>query len=173
MKTGLPALRVLIADDNEAARTLLAGMLNGVGISQIRQAANGRDAFDGLRHSAPDLAFVDLNMAPVDGIEFTRLVRTAPNSPEPYLPIILLTAAAQISRIREARDAGVNEILVKPAVPKVVVERLKSVIESKRRFVRSDTYVGPDRRRRASPDYQGPWRREDDPKPKTSATGPG
>jgi CheY-like chemotaxis protein len=54
VKTGLPALRVLIADDNEAARTLLAGILRGVGITQIRQAENGRDAFEGLRHSAPD-----------------------------------------------------------------------------------------------------------------------
>ena len=173
MKTGLPALRVLIADDNEAARTLLAGILRGVGITQIRQAENGRDAFEGLRHSAPDLAFVDLNMAPVDGIEFTRLVRTAPNSPEPYLPIILLTAAAQIRRIQEARDAGVNEVLVKPAAPKVVVERLRFVIESKRGFVRSDSYVGPDRRRRAAPNYQGPWRREGDPRPKTTAASAG
>ena len=170
MKTGLPALRVLIADDGEAARTLLAGMLNGIGITQIRQATNGRESFEGLRHSAPDLAFVGLDMDPVDGIEFTKLVRTAANSPEPYLPIILLTPPAQIGRIKEARDAGVNEIVVKPAAPKVVVERLRSVIESKRLFVRTDTYVGPDRRRRATPDHQGPWRREDDARRKTSKT---
>lgn len=83
MKVGLPSLRVLIADDNEGARALLAGMLQGIGINQIRQASNGSEAFQVLRHWPPDLAFVDLNMAPVDGIEFIKLVRTAPDSPEP------------------------------------------------------------------------------------------
>lgn len=165
MKVGLPALRVLIADDNEGARALLAGMLQGIGITQIRHATNGRDAFLALRHWPPDLAFVDLNMAPVNGLEFTKLVRTAPDSPEPYLPIVLITGAAQLTRITEARDAGVNEVLVKPVSPQVVVERLRAVIESKRRFVRAENYVGPDRRRRDRSDYHGPWRREGDPKP--------
>jgi CheY-like chemotaxis protein len=126
MKVGLPALRVLIADDNEGARALLSGMLQGIGINQIRHAANGSEAFQLMRHWTPDMAFVDLNMEPVDGIEFTRLVRTAPGCPEPYLPIVLVTGAAQLSRVKEARDAGVNEVLVKPVSPQVVVARLKS-----------------------------------------------
>ena len=162
MKVGLQALRVLIVDDNEGARTLLSGMLQGIGINQIRDAPNGSEAFQLLRHWTPDLAFVDLNMEPVDGIEFTRLVRTAPECPEPYLPIILVTGAAQVTRVKEARDAGVDQVLAKPVSPQLVVERLKAVIEAKRRFVRARDYVGPDRRRRPTPDYGGPLRREAD-----------
>ncbi|MBW3560457.1 MAG: response regulator [Proteobacteria bacterium] len=165
MKVGLPELRVLIADDSEGARALLAGMLLGIGITQVRQAPNGSEAYQVLRHWTADLAFVDLNMPLVDGIEFIKLVRTAPESPAPYLPIVLITGAAHLTRITEARDAGVNEVLVKPVSPQVVVERLRAVIESKRRFVRTETYVGPDRRRRSRSDHQGPWRREDDQKP--------
>lgn len=165
MKVGLSTLRVLIADDNQRARTLLATMLEGIGITQIRQVADGGEAFQLLRHWPADLAFVDLNMEPVDGIGFIKLIRTAPGSPEPYLPVILITGAAQLGRIKQARDAGVNEVLVKPVAPQVVVDRLKAVIQSKRRFVRAPTYVGPDRRRKARADFQGPWRREEDAKP--------
>jgi CheY-like chemotaxis protein len=162
MKVGLHALRVLVVDDNEGARALLAGMLKGVGINQIRHAANGNEAFQLLPHWTPDLAFVDLNMGPVDGIEFTKLVRTAPGSPEPYLPIILVSGAAQVTRVLEARDAGVDQVLAKPVSAQTVVERLKAVIDTKRRFVRAQAYFGPDRRRRATSDYNGPLRRETD-----------
>ena len=162
METGITSLRVLVADDNDTMRGLLIGMLQGIGISQIKEASNGEEALLTLRRWTADLAFVDLQMTPVDGIEFTRAIRKAPNTPDPYLPIIMLTGHAQLGRVTEARDAGVNELLVKPLDPKVVVERLRAVIGRQRPFVRSADYVGPDRRRRSSETYEGPFRRETD-----------
>jgi CheY-like chemotaxis protein len=162
MKIGLATVRVLVADDSENMRSLLVGMLMAVGITEIRQASNGKDALDVLRHWTADIAFVDLHMTPIDGIEFTRTIRAARGVTDPYLPIIMLTGHAQLTRVTEARDAGVNEFLVKPLAAKAVVERLKAVIDRQRKFVRSNSYVGPDRRRKVLPDYQGPWRRESD-----------
>lgn len=162
MKVGLSTVRVLVADDSETMRSLLVGMLMAVGITEIRQASNGKEALDVLRHWTADIAFVDLQMAPVDGIEFTRTVRAARNVTDPYMPIIMLTGHAQMARVTEARDAGVNEFLVKPLAAKAVIERLKAVIARQRKFVRSESYVGPDRRRRVLPDYTGPWRRATD-----------
>ncbi len=168
MKVGISTVRVLVADDSENMRSLLVGMLMAVGITEIRQASNGQEALDVLRHWTADIAFVDLQMTPVDGIEFTRTVRAARNVTDPYLPIIMLTGHAQVAQVTEARDAGVNEFLVKPLAAKAVLERLKAVIDRQRKFVRSESYVGPDRRRRVLPDYNGPWRRETD-RPKTGA----
>ena len=162
MDTGIASLRVLVVDDNEHLRDLLVGMLKGIAIEQIREASNGLDALRLLKHWTADLAFVDLQMQPMDGIELTRTVRAAPDSPNPYLPILLLTGHSQLGRVTEARDAGVNEVLVKPLNSKTMVERLKWVIKHQRPFVRAQGYVGPDRRRRTAPDYAGPWRREDD-----------
>ena len=62
----------------------------------------------------------------------------------------------------EARDAGVTEFLVKPVSAKALVDRLRTVIERQRMFVRAESYTGPDRRRRTTAGYKGPLRRDTD-----------
>ncbi len=98
-------------------------------------------------------------MSPVDGVEFTRLVRQAADSPNPFLPIIMLTGHAEKSRVMEARDAGVTEFVVKPVTARAVLDRLNAVIFHARPFVRTSEYFGPCRRRRDDPNHAGPWRR--------------
>ena len=62
----------------------------------------------------------------------------------------------------EARDVGVNEFLSKPVTARGVLERIAQVVDNPRPFVRSAGYFGPDRRRRADPNYNGPRRRASD-----------
>jgi DNA-binding response OmpR family regulator len=101
-------------------------------------------------------------MFPLDGVEFTRLVRTSPDSPNPFLPIIMMTGHSERSRVYEARDAGVTEFIVKPITAKAVLDRLNAVIMRPRPFIKADGYIGPCRRRRDTPDYAGPYRRGSD-----------
>ena len=162
MQSVIGALRVLVADDSENLRHILVGLLQSLGVHQLRQAGSGEQALADLRHWRADVAFIDMQMAPVDGIEFTRAVRAGAGGVDPYLPIIMLTGAAQRDRVLEARDAGVTEFLVKPVSAKALVERLKTVIERQRLFVRAETYTGPDRRRKPTANYNGPRRRETD-----------
>ena len=162
MSIGLEALRVLVADDNQHMRAILVVMLNSFGIKAIREVKDGADGVEALRRWPADLAVVDFQMEPVDGVAFTRLVRTAPDTPNPYLPIIMLTGHSEMSRVTEARDAGVNEFIVKPLTAKVLVDRINACIYRQRPFIRCDTYFGPDRRRKEDPYFSGPWRREAD-----------
>ena len=97
--------------------------------------------------------------AALDGLDFVRLVRKGADSPNPYVPIILLTGHTEMHRVLEARDAGVNEILAKPISIKSLFSRIVSIIESPRPFVKSKTYFGPCRRRYQDPNYKGPERR--------------
>ncbi len=101
-------------------------------------------------------------MEPVDGVEFTRLVRVAADSPNPFLPIIMVTGFADRTRVEEARDAGITEFIVKPVTARAVLDRLNNVINKPRPFVKTSDYFGPDRRRRQDPDHEGPWRRGTD-----------
>jgi DNA-binding response OmpR family regulator len=64
-----------------------------------------------------------------------------------------------VQEVKDALDAGVNEIMIKPATIKGVGDRIRAVLENPREFVRVDAYVGPDRRRRDKPDFKGPERR--------------
>jgi CheY-like chemotaxis protein len=104
----------------------------------------------------------DLSMQPLDGIDFTRLLRNSPDSPNRMIPVIMVTGHSTLSRIREARDAGVNEFLAKPLNARGVIERLHQAVENPRPYVRSDDYFGPDRRRRNDAKYMGPMRRISD-----------
>jgi two-component system chemotaxis response regulator CheY len=153
------SLNILVADDNAHMRAIVVAVLKGLGLDNVREAANGADALGILREWHPDVAIVDFRMDPIDGVEFTRLVRNAEGSANPYLPIIMLTGYADRVRVFEARDAGVTELIVKPVTAQAMIARLNAVIHHPRSFIRSEDYFGPCRRRTANPQYIGPERR--------------
>lgn len=160
--TDLSSLQVLLVDDNQHMRAIASAVLKSAGIGDVREAGDGAAALDILHTHPVDLAIVDFNMFPLDGVEFTRLVRNSPDSANPYLPIIMMTGHSEKSRVYEARDAGVTEFIVKPITAKAILERIQAVIFRPRPFVRTDDYFGPDRRRLQKPDYSGPRRRATD-----------
>jgi CheY-like chemotaxis protein len=158
-------LKILLVDDNHHMRMLLAEILRAIGCRNIHEANDGAEGLQVLRQHAVDIVITDLAMQPLDGIDFVRLVRNSPDSPNPMIPVIMITGHATQRRVAEARDAGVTEFLAKPITARGVVERISQVVDHARSFVRSESYFGPDRRRRVDPYYEGPFRRATDPKP--------
>ena len=158
----LAAIQILLIDDNPHMRTIATAVLKSAGIRKVIEASDGGQGLQMLRDHAIDLAIVDYNMFPLDGVEFTRLVRNSPDSANPYLPIIMMTCHSGKKRVYEARDAGVTEFLAKPITAKGVLDRIQSVIWRPRPFVKTEGYFGPDRRRVAPPGYRGPFRRATD-----------
>ena len=63
-----------------------------------------------------------------------------------FIPIIALSGHTRRSQVLEARDCGVQAVIAKPLVPKVLLERAFWLARDKRHFIECDTYVGPDRR---------------------------
>ncbi len=114
--------------------------------NEKEEASDGKEAIEILRQWPADLAICDFAMKPMDGVEFTRLVRNSKISRNPYLPIIMMTGHADKNRVVEARDAGVTELLVKPVTARDVIDRLNTVIYRPRPFVRTPDYFGPLRR---------------------------
>jgi CheY-like chemotaxis protein len=155
----LDKLRVLIVDDNAHIRELLRTILQTVGAGMIDVAGDAATAFDSYCRREYDVVFTDSGMAPVSGLEFVDMIRTSPKSPNPYVPIIMLSALSDEEGIKAARDHGVTEFLAKPFTAEIVLKRLEAVIENPRPFVRTQTFFGPDRRRKSSLDYTGPERR--------------
>jgi two-component system, chemotaxis family, chemotaxis protein CheY len=160
--SSLQSLAVLLVDDNQHMRAITSAVLNSAGIHKVHEAPDGAVALDILSHQPVDLAIVDYNMFPLDGVEFTRLVRTGPDSANIYLPIIMMSGHAEKSRIYAARDAGVTEFLVKPITAKAILDRINAVILKPRAFIKTSAYCGPCRRRRDFEAYAGPFRRAAD-----------
>ena len=155
-------LKFLLVDDNAHMRALLTELLKALGCREIHEAADGADGLQALRNHPVDIVITDLSMEPLDGVEFVRLLRNSPDSPNPMIPVIMITGHATERRVGEARDVGVNEFLAKPITATGVMGRIARVIEHNRDFIRTEDYFGPDRRRRADPRFGGPFRRSGD-----------
>jgi two-component system, chemotaxis family, chemotaxis protein CheY len=153
-------LRVMIVEDNHHMRSLLRTLLNSVGIREIVEANNGASALTAMREKKCDLVLTDLAMKPMDGLEFSRTVRMGENSPNPFVPIIMITGHTEKHRVEAARDAGITEFLAKPISATALYERILNLVANPRPFIRTKTYFGPDRRRNAGSNYLGPERRK-------------
>ncbi len=151
-------LKILVVDDSKNMQKLMHTILTAMGVKSIQCVDSGGEAIEELRRFDADLVVCDWNMAPMDGLTFTRKIRSGDNSPNPYVPIIMLTGHTESDRVKEARDAGINLFLAKPVSVKALSDRILSLIDHPRPFVRTAAFVGPDRRRR---DRGPPEGRED------------
>ena len=147
---------------------MLRRILGVLGCRRVTEAKNVELAWNSILLSPPDLLIVDWEMVESDGLELVRRVRHDDNTPDMFMPIIMLTAHSERPRIVIARDAGVNEFIIKPLSAETLFKRLDAVIEHPRRFIRIKSYFGPDRRRKKSP-FEGVERRiqTEDPEEKT------
>lgn len=158
-------LKVLIVDDNQQILDLLKAVLESFGILYVYSANGGHDAFKTFRTKKIDLVITDLVMPEGDGIEFVRNIRNHQKSPNQYLPIIMLSGNCDKSKVLQARDAGITEVLRKPFNARELYKRIENMVENPKKFIRSENFFGPDRRREKTKEpYSGPYRRKSDPK---------
>jgi two-component system phosphate regulon response regulator PhoB len=103
--------RVLVVDDDDAIRDMVAAMLEAVGLT-VQTASSAEDALAQLRADAFDLVVLDWNMPRMTGIELCRALRQKPGLAS--LPVLFLTANAGTSDMVEAFAAGADDYVVKP-----------------------------------------------------------
>jgi len=164
-QTGSSALArtaMLVVDDSRAMREIMKTILQGLGVGEVLTARTADEAFEVLQRKLPDLIFVDWCMAPVSGLDLVRRLRGDPDSPCPFVPIVMCTGYTEMLHVMEARDAGVTEFLAKPVSADAVARRIEEVIRRPRNFVRADRFFGPDRRRLTRAATGGGGRRASD-----------
>ncbi len=155
-------LSILVVEDTTPMRKLLASVLEAMEVGLIYTASDGGVGYEQVKKFNPDIVIADWHMVPVNGIELTKEIRTNTLSPNRMVPVILITGYSAMSRVAEARDAGVTEFLVKPFSANDLAKRIAYVINKPRDFIDAAAYFGPDRRRRENSDYKGPFRRNED-----------
>jgi two-component system chemotaxis response regulator CheY len=138
---------ILVAEDQEFSANLLRKMLRVIGCTNVHVFENGEEAWNYFKANSVDLVITDWQMSPMNGIKLTQMIRKSPDSPNAFVPIIMVTAHREREHVFKARDAGVTEYVVKPVSPKGLFSRIEAVIERPRRFVRVGDFFGPDRRR--------------------------
>ncbi|MBE6841357.1 MAG: response regulator [Ruminococcus sp.] len=117
--------KVMIIDDEKSVRNLLKLTIDWkqFGIEIVGEASSGIEAINIIDELRPDIAFVDIKMPFMDGIEFSKIAMRQ----YPHLKIIVLTAMNEFEYARQCVGIGVCEYLTKPIVRANVMEALKKV----------------------------------------------
>ena len=143
----LTQLSALVVEKHIHLRSMFRRILRELGVKKIYDAATPESGFEAYNQEGPDLILID--WAPdFDGIGLLNKIRTDPNSGNPYVPVIMVSAYSDVDRVIKARDAGMTEFLAKPISAKRLYQRITSIVESDRPFVRVSEFFGPDRRRK-------------------------
>ena len=139
----LSHLKVLVVEDNLHFRILVRSILGALGVPTIEEARDGAEAIEVLNSFEADLAIIDWKMDGVDGIECARRIRAGGGDCNRDLPMIMVTGYTEPDLLRQAHEAGVDDVLPKPISAKSLMSRIKTVLEKRRSCVASDDYVGP------------------------------
>ncbi len=142
----LSHLDVLIVDRNPHMLAILRTALHELGLVRLRDINDPVKAFQMFKDQQADLIFSDW-VPGRDELKFLNMVRDANKSPNPFVPIIIVTSYCEQANVIAARDLGMTEFLAAPVSVKAIYERICSVIKDKRPFIKEPKFFGPDRRR--------------------------
>lgn len=121
------ALRVLIVDDQPEIRAIVREVLMDLGVSQVFEASNGREAlsFVGTEMDLVNFIICDWNMPNMAGIDFLRQLRSTDSA----IPFLMVTGRNDRRSVIEARAAGVNGYIRKPFSPKQLEDKINVLME--------------------------------------------
>ena len=156
-------MNVLIIDDDRQMRMLIRNVVFALGFKDVVEASDGAAALEELKVSRADLVLCDMKMEPMGGLEFVKRLRSDSENPYRFVPVIMITAYAELKTVAKARDAGVSEFMAKPLSADALDKRIQRVLKDPRHFVEAPEFVGPDRRRSKKDEFEGENRRKTPP----------
>jgi CheY-like chemotaxis protein len=117
------ALRILCAEDNPFGRVVLSAILGEFG-HRVDFAGSGEAALSAVARGGYDLVLMDVTLPGIDGLEATRRIRALSGAAS-SIPVIGISAMSSPDDVRRAREAGMNDYLVKPVSPAALAEALR------------------------------------------------
>ena len=122
------SIKILVVEDDEASRIIIARFLDQMGFSNVILAENGKVALDKLNLNQVGLIISDWRMLDMDGLEFYW---TAKN--EGLLgkaPFLMVSAENERGKVIEALRVGVNDYIVKPVSFKTLQDKIEKLLNS-------------------------------------------
>jgi two-component system chemotaxis response regulator CheY len=119
-------MNILIVDDYKTMLRIIRNLLKQLGFNNVDEATDGSMALQRLRDKDYGLVISDWNMEPMTGIQLLREVRA--DAKLKALPFIMITAESKTENVIAAKEAGVNNYIVKPFNAATLKVKLASVI---------------------------------------------
>ncbi len=119
-------MNVLVVDDYKTMVRIIGNLLKQLGFKNIDDAADGGEALTKLRTGNFGLVISDWNMEPVSGLELLKQVRA--DDKLKALPFLMVTAESKTENVVAAKEAGVNNYIVKPFNAETLKGKLQAVL---------------------------------------------
>jgi len=119
-------MNILIVDDYKTMLRIIRNLLKQLGFDNVDEATDGSEALQKLRDKAYGLVISDWNMEPMTGLQLLREVRK--DVKLKTVPFIMITAESKTDNVVAAKEAGVNNYIVKPFNAATLKTKLESVI---------------------------------------------
>ncbi|HRE43824.1 MAG TPA: response regulator [Terricaulis sp.] len=119
-------MSILIVDDYKTMLRIVRSLLEQLGFRNVDEATDGKSAFDMIAARPYGLVISDWNMQPVTGLDLLKKVRA--NASTANLPFIMVTAEARTENVVAARQAGVNNYIIKPFTQAVLKQKIAAVL---------------------------------------------
>jgi DNA-binding response OmpR family regulator len=153
-------LRVLVADHRPFQRRLVADALRAAERVDVGYAETGDQCLLALAYFQPDVLIADWDLDGGQGLHLVRRLRSGEAGYDHRkLSVVMVATHHTTGDVERARNAGVDEFVLRPFSTFTLAKRIQELQIRKRDFIESPNYVGPCRRRRADPHYDGPRRR--------------
>ncbi|MGE3143616.1 MAG: response regulator [Hyphomonadaceae bacterium] len=137
---------VALIEPNKFEAQIVLDLLRAAGVQKVRRFADSKEALAALELYAANIILMEMESAPLDGAEWTRLFRRDRRVANRKAPIFMLSRAVSRAMAETCRHAGVNAIIGKPISGAVLIATIKKVLGAPRAFIDADGYVGPCRR---------------------------
>ena len=122
-------MNILVVDDFSTMRRIVRNLLKELGFNNVEEAEDGVDALAKLRGGGFQFVISDWNMPQMSGLELLKAVRTSEEWKD--LPFLMVTAEGQKEHVIEAVKHRVNNYIVKPFTPEVLMEKITKIFEDK------------------------------------------
>lgn len=141
----LTRLNAVLVDDSPFMLKLLQMILRSMGIRSVRCFRDPVTALIDIKTFQPHLVVTDMLMPTLDGSKLTRALREEA-APVCFTPVLVLSGFTDKEHVIRASNSGANYVLAKPVSVETLHRRIISLIEDDRPFVRTPSYIGPERR---------------------------
>ena len=120
------SMNVLVVDDYKTMIRTVRNLLEQLGFMNIDDALDGPTALEKIKHTDYGLILSDWNMMPMSGYELLKAVRADPRTRN--VPFVMVTAETKTENVVAARQAGVNNYIIKPFTLAVLKQKLTTVL---------------------------------------------
>lgn len=130
-RTGLDQKIIMVVDDSQTVRNIMALILNRAGYRSVR-VASAMEALHTLTELIPDLIFLDVTLPGMDGLDICKIIKENPRTKK--VPVVMLSGNSEVFDKVMGRLAGASDYITKPFEPETIINSINKFCGQKSRL---------------------------------------